>query len=75
MLLVVTIPQYIVEQIPALNMPDVCTNAPMHGKAFCRHHCEILETQIPPIATGLREFLQYCHVTGGLSILLKINFV
>ena len=26
--------QNIVQELPALNMPDVCTNVPMHGKAF-----------------------------------------
>ena len=66
MLQVSLITQYIVEQIPALNMPDVCTNAPVHGKAFCKHHCEVLERRTPPIPTGLREFLEHCHTTGGL---------
>ena len=62
------ISQYIVEQIPALNMLDVCTNAPMHGKAFCKEHCDMLERQTVPIPTGLREFLKHCHVTGGLCM-------
>lgn len=29
---------YLVEQIPTLKLPDVCTLAPVHGKAFCDRH-------------------------------------
>ena len=32
--------QYIVEQIPALSMSDVCTATPVHGKAFYSYRLE-----------------------------------
>ena len=59
--------QYIVEQIPALAMPDVCTNSPLPGKAFCQDHCKVLEAKTPPIPTDLRGFLQHCRVFRGKS--------
>ena len=62
--------KYAVEQIPALNMPDVCTNAPVHGMALCKQYCELLEKQTPPLPTALKECLKHCHVTGGLYSIL-----
>ena len=57
--------KYIVDSIPTLNLPDVCTNAPLHGKAFCKQHCQVLEQQKPPIPTDLRGFLEYCGTMEG----------
>lgn len=71
--------QYIVEQIPSLAMPDVCTNVPVHGKAFCHDHCRILEAQTPPVPTDLRGFLKHCKGSKGdkhyndYSEITKIN--
>ena len=56
--------QNTVANLPSLNLPDVCVASPVHGKAFCQEHCELLECQQPPIPTGLREFLKHC---GTLS--------
>ena len=44
---------------PLLNLPDVCTNAPVAGKAFCSFHCEFCEKQPKSVPTGLRQFLRY----------------
>ena len=54
--------QHFVEGIPRLNMPDVCTESPAHGKAFCDAHCEYLLSEAPGVPTGLKEFLKYCEV-------------
>ena len=43
-----------------LNLPDVCTESPAHGQAFCHEHCEFLQQQAPDVPTGLRDFLQFC---------------
>ncbi len=37
-----------------LNLPDVCSNSPVHGKAFCTGHCELLQEEAPEFPTGLR---------------------
>ena len=42
-------------------MPDVCTATPVHGKAFCKEHSELLEKQEPSIPTDLRGFLKHCQ--------------
>ena len=34
--------QHMVEGIPRVNLPDVCTDPPLHGKAFCASHCAFL---------------------------------
>lgn len=57
--------QYIVQQIPMLSLPDVCTNSPLYGKAFCAQHCTVLQEQSPPITTDLRGFVRYCGVLRG----------
>lgn len=57
--------QYIVERIPTLSLPDVCTLAPVHGKAFCARHCEVLESHCPPIPTDIRGFLRFCGVLNN----------
>ena len=49
----------IVEGIPSLHLPDVCTEAPLYGKAFCLEHCKLLEKSAPDVPTGLRDFLKY----------------
>ena len=60
--------QYLVKEIPALSMPDVCTNQPAPGKAFCTEHSQLLQSQSPPIPTELRSFLKYCGIIKGMSI-------
>lgn len=40
------------------DLPDVCTDTPLRGKAFCKDHCSVLEEK--GIPTGLKEFLRYC---------------
>ena len=59
--------QYAVNAVPGINLPNVCTAPPGHGKAFCHEHCELLESQAPNVPTGLRDFLKYC---GTRAILL-----
>ena len=49
-----------VEGIPLVNLPDVCTEQPMPGKAFCSDHCAIVEKHNIP--TGLRDFLKHAQV-------------
>ena len=45
--------------MPTLNLPDVCTESPAHGKAFCPSHCVLLEEKAPGVPIGLRDFLKY----------------
>ena len=39
-------------------IPNVCTNSPANGLAFCQQHSEIISRLGYP--TGLREFLKSC---------------
>lgn len=44
------------------HIPNVCTNSPSPGHAFCHDHsAEISKLGYP---TGLREFLKSCSVAG-----------
>ena len=43
-----------------LSLPDVCSEPPAHGQAFCGEHCEFLPQQAPDVPTGLRDFLRFC---------------
>ena len=69
--------QYIVERIPTLSLPDVCTLVPVHGKAFCARHCEVLESHCPPIPTDITGFLRFCGVLNneGASYLQSFVFI
>ena len=44
-----------------LNYISSCSNGPLPGKAFCLHHCAVVEKE--GIPTGLREFLQFCGIS------------
>ena len=44
-------------------IPNVCTNSPAHGQAFCKEHCEIVGHMGYP--TDLRDFLKSCAEEGG----------
>ena len=37
--------------------PDVCTEKPKHGKAFCHHHCDVTESNHIPY--DLKENLKF----------------
>ena len=50
------------EGIPQLKMPDVCTESPAHGKAFCSAQCEYLLNEALGVPTRYQEFLKYCEV-------------
>ena len=39
-------------------IPNVCTNSPSSGSAFCAEHCKLISGLGYP--TGLREFLKSC---------------
>ena len=39
-------------------VPNVCTQEPATGKAFCVQHCGVLERE--GIPTALRTFIRYC---------------
>ena len=53
--------------IELLNLPDVCTNWPAKGKAFCADHCSFLHKEAPNVPCDLREFLKYCGMKEGMS--------
>ncbi|KAJ8028216.1 hypothetical protein HOLleu_30395 [Holothuria leucospilota] len=53
--------------VPVLNLPDVCTNEPQHGHAFCSVHVSMVNdynktSGAPSVPTKLKEFLKYCNV-------------
>ncbi|XP_064393011.1 uncharacterized protein LOC135340449 isoform X3 [Halichondria panicea] len=52
--------EQISDGIPALNLPDVCTNSPIRNKAFCEEHCLLLQNEAPDVPIDLRQFLKYC---------------
>lgn len=63
--------QQYINGMPTLNLPDVCTESPSFGKAFCPSHCELLEKKAPIVPTGLREFLKYSGaLKQGTQILI-----
>ena len=46
-----------VQGIPLLNFPDVCTEEPVPGKAFCLRHCMLAhESGVP---SNLREYINF----------------
>lgn len=45
-----------------MNYPDVCTSAPVHGKAFCQEHLDFLSTKHPAVPTDIRGLLKHCGV-------------
>ena len=47
-------------------IPNVCTNSPANGLAFCKQHSEIISSLGYP--TGLREFLKSCASSDGEQI-------
>lgn len=56
-----------------LNLPDVCTDSPVRGKAFCQDHCDLLEKEAPDVPTDLREFLKFCGAkANGMSFYIII---
>lgn len=61
--------QHCIADLPNLNLPDVCTDSPLRGKAFCKDHCSVLEEK--GIPTGLKEFLKYCGScdTGNITVM------
>ena len=46
-----------VKGMPRLNFPDVCTDEPVFGQAFCKHHCTTAESK--GIPTDLKKYLQF----------------
>ena len=62
-----------------LNYPDVCTEAPETGKAFCEEHVAYLTRKHPNVPTDLRGFLKYCGVhhsdssSGNKNCLLEFH--
>lgn len=51
-----------VKGFPLLNYPNVCTESPQHGKAFCKDHVQYLTRQHPDVPTDIRGFLRHCGV-------------
>ena len=47
-------------------IPNVCTNSPASGQAFCKEHTEIISCLGYP--TELRKFLKSCAVDDGEEI-------
>ena len=46
-------------------IPNVCTNSPASGSAFCEEHCKLISGLGYP--TGLREFLKSCAAKGEID--------
>lgn len=47
------------ESMPSLNVPDVCSNQPVNSEtAFCFYHCELAKRSEYP--TTVRQFLNFC---------------
>lgn len=56
------LPQNFVQGLPLVNYPNVCTNSPQFGKAFCEEHLEYLKDKHPQVPTDIRSFLKYCGI-------------
>ena len=46
-----------VQGFPLINYPDVCTQEPVPGKAFCLHHCSVAYEKGVP--SKLRDYLDF----------------
>ena len=46
--------------LPLINYPDVCTEQPAYGSAFCPEHKSFIEENYEGIPTTVRGFLKYC---------------
>ena len=60
-----TFQQNFVRGLPLLNYPNVCTNSPQSGKAFCAEHVQFLTEKHPQVPTDIHGFLKYCGVQHG----------
>ena len=54
--------QNFVKGFPLLNYPNVCTDSPKPGKAFCEEHVAYLTNKHPDVPTDIRGFLKYCGI-------------
>ena len=54
--------QNFVKGFPLLNYPNVCTDPPQAGKAFCEEHVAYLTSKHPDVPTDIRAFLKYCGI-------------
>ena len=59
-----------VEGMPRLNFPDVCTDEPMFGKAFCMYHCTTTESK--DIPTDLKKYLQFL---GKVLMVVNVAYI
>ena len=71
--------QHSVQGFPTVNLPNVCTNAPQHGQAFCAQHSEFLSSCAPEVPLGLRDFLKilqsrYIDLANQFSSVIQIIF-
>ena len=57
--------QNAVQGLPNLSLPDICTNSPLYGKAFCKDHCDVLEKHCPEVPLEVKAFLKYCGMTSS----------
>ena len=55
--------QNLVRDVPLTNYPDVCTDEPSRGSAFCADHCEVAKAE--EIPTGLRAFAKFAKNKSG----------
>ena len=53
-----------------LNYPDVCTEEPKYGKAFCELHCTVAERNSIPF--NLEEYLKF---KAGVYLSMHENVV
>ena len=54
--------QNVIRGLPLVNYPDVCTNSPQSGKAFCVEHMKFLNEKYPDVPTDIHGFLRYCGI-------------
>ena len=54
--------QNFIRDLPLLNYPNVCTNSPQFGKAFCTEHVMYLNEKHPEVPTDIRGFLKHCGI-------------
>ena len=54
-----------VEGMPRLNFPDICTDEPVFGQAFCKRHCTTAVSK--GIPTDLKKYLQFLDNVDALK--------
>lgn len=61
------------ELCPLLNYPNVCTNSPQSGKAFCSEHVQFLTEEHPEVPTDIHGFFFLNLVESSMEVQVLVT--